>query len=119
MSPERNTPRDAAAHTAPAQPPASPRRPGYLPFAWAALGLALLFVGFLLGQRAPHAPGGGSPAPESAEKPEPAQSAEKGVIQFEADYRDGQVDINGKRLPIEMFLGQMFMRNSQGAAPAP
>ncbi len=44
---------------------------------------------------------------------------EDGVIQFEADYRDGQVDINGKRIPIEMFLGQMFMRNSQGAAPAP
>lgn len=44
---------------------------------------------------------------------------EDGVIQFEADYRDGQVDINGKRIPIEMFLAQMFMRNSQGAAPAP
>lgn len=42
-----------------------------------------------------------------------------GVIQFEADYRDGQVDINGKRIPIEVFLGQMFMRNSPGAAPAP
>ncbi|WP_286896835.1 YdgA family protein [Achromobacter sp. UBA2119] len=44
---------------------------------------------------------------------------EDGVIQFEADYRDGQVDINGKRIPVEMFLGQMFMRNSPGAAPAP
>lgn len=44
---------------------------------------------------------------------------EDGVIQFEADYREGQVDVNGKRIPVEIFLSQMFMRNSPGAAPAP
>jgi len=44
---------------------------------------------------------------------------EDGVIQFEADYQEGQVGINGKRIPVEIFLSQMFMRNSPGAAPAP
>ncbi|WBX88544.1 YdgA family protein [Achromobacter mucicolens] len=43
---------------------------------------------------------------------------EDGVIQFEADYRDGQVDINGKRMPIEVFVSQLFMRGSPGADPA-
>ncbi len=41
-----------------------------------------------------------------------------GVIQFEADYRDGQVDINGKRMPIEMFVSQLFMRSMRDADPA-
>lgn len=44
---------------------------------------------------------------------------EDGVIQFEADYQEGQVGISGKRIPVEIFLSQMFMRNSPGAAPAP
>lgn len=43
---------------------------------------------------------------------------EDGVIQLEADYRDGQVDINGKRIPIEVFVSQLFMRGSPGADPA-
>ncbi len=42
---------------------------------------------------------------------------DNGVVQVEADYRDGQMDINGKRMPIEAFMG-LLARGTPGGAPA-
>ena len=35
---------------------------------------------------------------------------ENGVIQVDADYRDGQLDFNGERMPVEAFFGRVLLR---------
>lgn len=35
---------------------------------------------------------------------------ENGVIQVDADYRDGQLDFNGERMPVEAFVGRVLAR---------
>lgn len=35
---------------------------------------------------------------------------DNGVIQVDADYRDGQLDFNGERMPIEAFVGRLLAR---------
>ena len=44
---------------------------------------------------------------------------DNGVIQVEADYRDGQLDFNGERMPVEAFVGRMLARRPPGAGVAP
>lgn len=44
---------------------------------------------------------------------------EGGVIQVDADYRDGQLDFNGERMPVEAFVGRILARRTPGAATAP
>lgn len=37
------------------------------------------------------------------------------VIQIEADYRDGQLDFNGERMPVEAFVGRILTPKTPGA----
>lgn len=40
---------------------------------------------------------------------------DNGVIQVEVDYRDGQMDFNGERMPLEAFAGRILAPKTPGA----